>query len=161
MSKIRCICSREKKKKNILEYSQTTHFPLLFWLWISTEDKFGERSRVSPCFGMPVPPAVSCFLSHPFHSLSTGPFNGIRGACRATRQRDAPPHAKCIRIEVCALEIVSASVRSRTKAENRASLGEQCAKAISDIERMKRRRRAQVWRRPGEIDTTAPCCAAN
>lgn len=104
---------------------------------------------MSPCFGMPVPPAVSCFLSRPFHSLSTGPFNGL-GACRATRQREAPPHAKCIRIEVRISAIVSA--RSRTKVENaryRASLGEQYAKAISDVERKKRRRRAQV-RRPGD-----------
>lgn len=56
-------------------------FLLLFYGF--QRDKFGERSRVSPCFGMPVPPAVSCFLSCPFHSLSTSPFNGS-GACRTS-----------------------------------------------------------------------------
>lgn len=114
---------------------------------------------MSPCFGMPVPPAVSCFLSRPFHSLSTGPFNGL-GACRATRQRDAPPHAKCTRMgeeRALARLYVPASVRSRTEAENEAReprlvLGEQCAKAISvsDVERKKRRRRARARRGPGD-----------
>lgn len=104
------------EKQYILKFMHNIFFFFYFGCGLQC-GKFGERSRVSPCFGMPVPPAVSCFLSRPFHSLSASPFNGL-GACRATRRREAPPHAKCIRIEARISATVSASVRSRTKAEN-------------------------------------------
>ena len=57
------------------------------------------------------------------------------GVCRATRQREAPPHAKYVRIEVRINDCLYKSELANEggeRARNRTSIEEQCSKAIEE-----------------------------